>query len=122
MKALTRAEEQVMQVLWKLGSGFLKDILEESPEPKPHTNTTATILKILIEKGFVNYEVQGRNNLYKPLISKEDYGKKSINQLVKGYFEGSPARLVSQFVSDNKLTVEELEALLKQIKAKKNDK
>ena len=122
MKALTRAEEQVMQVLWKLERGFLKEILEEIPEPKPHANTIATILKILIEKGFVDYEVQGRNNLYKPLISKEEYGKKSINQLVKGYFEGSPARLVSQFVSDNKLTVEELEALLKQVKAKKNDK
>jgi BlaI family transcriptional regulator, penicillinase repressor len=122
MKALTRAEEQVMQVLWKLESGFLKDILEESPEPKPHANTIATILKILIEKGFVDYEVQGRNNLYKPLVTKEEYGKKSINQLVKGYFEGSAARLVSQFVSDNKLTVEELEALLKQVKAKKNDK
>src|SRR5687767_2568112 len=121
MKALTRAEEQVMQVLWKLGSGFLKEILEESPDPKPHANTIATILKILIEKGFVHYEVQGRNNLYKPLIPKEEYGKKSINKLVKGYFEGSPARLVSQFVSDNKLTVEELEALLKQVKAKKND-
>ena len=122
MKALTRAEEQVMQVLWKLESGFLKDILEESAEPKPHANTIATILKILIEKGFVDYEVQGRNNLYKPLVTKEEYGKKSINQLVKGYFEGSAARLVSQFVSDNKLTVEELEALLKQVKAKKNDK
>ncbi len=119
MKSLTKTEEQVMQVLWKLQQGFLKDILESSPEPKPHSNTIATILKILVEKGFVTYETQGRNNLYKPKISKGDYGKKSINQLVKGYFEGSPARLVSQFVNDNKLSQEELEALLQQIKSLK---
>ena len=117
MKSLTKTEEQVMQVLWKLEQGFLKDILENSPEPKPHSNTIATILKILVEKGFVNYETQGRNNLYKPAISKAEYGKKSVNQLVKGYFEGSPARLVSQFVNDNKLSMEELETLLQQIKS-----
>jgi BlaI family transcriptional regulator, penicillinase repressor len=119
MKSLTKTEEQVMQVLWKLEQGFLKDILENSPEPKPHSNTIATILKILIEKGFVDYETQGRNNLYKPKISKTEYGKKTVNQLVKGYFEGSPARLVSQFVTDNKLSLEELEALLQQIKSSK---
>ena len=119
MKTLTKAEEQVMQVLWKLQQGFLKDIVENSPEPKPHSNTIATILKILVEKGFVDYEIQGRNNLYKPLISKAEYGKKTINQVVKGYFEGSPARLVSQFLSDNKLSVDELEALMQQIKSLK---
>ncbi len=119
MKSLTKTEEQVMQVLWKLQQGFLKEILENSPDPKPHSNTIATILKILVEKGFVAYETQGRNNLYKPKISKSDYGKKTVNQLVKGYFEGSPARLVSQFVNDNKLSLEELEALLQQIKTYK---
>jgi len=119
MKTLTKTEEQVMQVLWKLQQGFLKDIVENSPEPKPHSNTIATILKILVEKGFVDYEIQGRNNLYKPLISKAEYGKKTINQVVKGYFEGSPARLVSQFLSDNKLSLDELEALMQQIKSLK---
>ena len=121
MKPLTKAEEQVMQVLWKQGQGFLKDILENCPDPKPHSNTVATILKILVEKGFVEYETQGRNNLYRAKVSKEDYGKKSINQLVKGYFEGSPAKLVSQFVSDNKISLEELEELLKQIRISKNN-
>ncbi len=121
MKTLTKAEEQIMQVLWNLEKGFLKDVLEAIPEPKPHSNTVATILKILVEKGFVEYVVQGRNNLYKPLISKEEYGKKTVQQLVKGYFEGSLTKLVSQFVNDNKLSVEELEALLQQIKdAQKN--
>ena len=63
MKSLTRAEEQVMQVLWSLKKSFLKEIVENSPEPRPHPNTIATILKILIEKGFVDFETQGRNNL-----------------------------------------------------------
>jgi BlaI family transcriptional regulator, penicillinase repressor len=121
VKQLTKAEEQVMQVLWKLGRGFLKDIIDSTPEPKPHSNTVATILKILVEKGFVDYEVQGRNNLYRSKVSKTDYGKKTINQVVKGYFEGSPAKLVSQFVSDNKLSLKELEELLQQIKSSKNE-
>jgi predicted transcriptional regulator len=120
MKSLTKAEEQVMQILWLLKQGFLKDIVDKMPEPKPHSNTVATILKILIEKGFVAFEVLGRNNLYKPAVSKTEYGKKSINQLVKGYFEGSPAKLLSHFVNENKLSQEDLEALLEQIKNAKN--
>ena len=119
-KPLTKAEEQVMLPLWKLGRGFLKDILDHTPDPKPHSNTIAALLKILVDKGYVEYEVQGRNNLYKPRISKTEYGKKSINQLVKGYFEGSPVKLVSQFVSDNKLSLKELEDLLQQIRVSKN--
>lgn len=119
-KPLTKAEEQVMLVLWKLGRGFLKDIIDLTPEPRPHPNTISTLLKILVEKGYVEYEVQGRNNLYRPRIGKTEYGKKSVHQLVKGYFEGSPAKLVSQFVSDNKLSLKELEDILQQIKSFKN--
>ncbi|MDR3713904.1 MAG: BlaI/MecI/CopY family transcriptional regulator [Puia sp.] len=121
-KQLTRAEEQIMQTLWKLEKGFLKDLLEATPEPRPHANTMATLLKILVEKGYVAFEVQGRNNLYKPLITKMEYGKKSMNQLVRGYFEGSAAKLLSQFVSDNKLTANELEELLEQIRSAKNNR
>ena len=121
-KTLTKAEEQVMQVLWKLGKGFLKEIIETTPEPRPHSNTIATILKILVEKGFVEYSVHGRNNLYEPLISQAEYGKKSVNQIIKGYFDGSPARLVSQFISDQKLSEAELEQLLQQIQSVKNKK
>ena len=121
-KTLTKAEEQVMQVLWKLGKGFLKEIIESTPEPRPHSNTIATILKILVDKGFVEYSVHGRNNLYKPLVSQAEYGKKSVNQLIKGYFDGSPARLVSQFISDHKLSEAELEQLLLQIQTAKNNR
>jgi predicted transcriptional regulator len=121
-KTLTKAEEQVMQVLWKLGKGFLKEIIDSTPDPKPHSNTIATILKILVEKGFVDYTIHGRNNQYEPLITQADYGKKSVNQLVKGYFDGSPARLVSQFISDQKLSEAELEQLMQQIQSLKNKK
>jgi len=86
-KPLTKAEEQVMLVLWKLGKGFLKDIIDQTPDPKPHSNTIATLLKILVEKGYVEYEVQGRNNCYQARVSKMEYGKKSAQQLVKGYGE-----------------------------------
>ena len=121
-KTLTKSEEQLMQVLWKLGKGFLKEIIDATPQPKPHSNTIATILKILVDKGFVEYSTHGRNNLYKPLISQAEYGKKSVNQLIKGYFEGSPARLVSQFISDQKLSDAELEQLLLQIQTAKNNR
>jgi predicted transcriptional regulator len=119
MKGLTKAEEEVMQALWSIGQGFLKDIMEATAEPRPHSNTIATILKILMEKGFVQANQQGRNNLYSPLVSKADYGKRSVQQLVKGYFEGSASNLVSQFVKDEKISIEELEALLKQIRSSK---
>ncbi|HEV2481974.1 MAG TPA: BlaI/MecI/CopY family transcriptional regulator [Puia sp.] len=115
-KPLTKAEEQVMMVLWKLGKGFLKDVLEHTAEPKPHPNTIATLLKILVDKGFVQVDVQGRNNCYKPRISKTEYGRKSANLLLKGYFEGSPTKLISQFVNDNKLNLKELEDLLQQVR------
>ncbi len=121
MKPLTKAEEQLMQVLWKTGEGFLKEIVEACEPPRPHSNTVATLLKILAEKGYVLVEPQGRNNLYKPKVSREDYGRKSVQQVVKGYFDGSPALLVSQFLSENKLSVEELENLLDRIKKERNN-
>src|ERR1700722_4175661 len=119
MKSLTKAEEQVMLVLWRLGKGFLKDVVDATSEPRPHPNTVATLLKILVEKGFVDFDVQGRNNCYRPLISKTVYGKTTANQLVKGYFEGSPAKLISQFVSDKTVSLQELEELLQQIRSAK---
>jgi predicted transcriptional regulator len=120
MKSLTKAEEQVMMVLWTLGKGFLKDLMDHMPEPKPHSNTVATVLKVLMEKEFVQTELHGRNNLYLPCISKEAYGKKTANQLVKGYFDDSPSQLLSHFINDQKISIDELEGLLQQIKSSKN--
>jgi BlaI family penicillinase repressor len=122
MKTLTKAEEQVMQVLWKLERAFLRDIVEGMPNPKPHQNTVATLLKILVEKEFVSITVLGRQHQYFPLISKEDYSKKTIKQMVKGYFEGSFSNVVSFMVKENNISVEELENLLQQIKKQQNPK
>ena len=120
MKALTRAEEQIMQVLWKLEQAFLREIVDEMPVPKPHQNTVATLLKILVEKEFVAVEVLGRQHRYSPLISKEEYSGKSIKQLAKNYFEGSFSNVVSYLVKENNISVDELEQLLKQIKKQQN--
>ena len=118
MKSLTKAEEQVMQVLWKIKKGFLKDIVEGMPNPKPHPNTVATLLKILVDKKFVETETYGRMHQYEPLISKEAYSKSTLNTMVKGYFGGSFTKAVSFLVEENKLSVEDLELLLQQLKKK----
>lgn len=122
MKQLTRAEEQVMQVLWRLENAFLRDIVEAMPNPRPHQNTIATLLKILVEKEFVRITVIGRQHQYAALISKEEYSKKTMKQIVKGYFEGSFSNVVSFMVKENNISVEELEALLTQIKKQQNPK
>lgn len=115
-RTLTKAEEQVMHCLWELDKAFLKDILELFPEPKPHTNTVSTILKILMEKEFVGYKVHGRQHEYFPLISKESYSGKSIKSLVTNYFEGSYKNAVSFLIEKNEMSVEDLELLLKELK------
>ena len=119
MKTLTKAEEQIMQAIWKLEKAFLREIIDELPNPKPHQNTVATILKILVEKEFVSVTVFGRMHQYYPLVSKDAYSKGSIKNLVKGYFEGSFSSAVSFMVKENNLSIEELELLLKQLKKNK---
>lgn len=118
MNKLTKAEEQVMQYLWQIEKGFLKDVLELFPEPKPHTNTISTILKILMEKGFVSHKTFGRQHEYFPLISKENYSGRSIKSLVKNYFEGSYTNAVSFLVEKNEISVKDLELLLDELKNK----
>jgi len=116
MKTLTRAEEQIMQTIWKLDKAFLREILDELPSPKPHNNTVATILKILVEKEFVGVTVFGRTHQYFPLVSKDAYSKTTMKTFVKGYFEGSFSNAVSFMVKENNLSIDDLEMLLKQLK------
>jgi len=116
MKTLTKAEEEVMQVLWKLNRSFLKDIVNEMPEPKPHQNTVATILKILVEKEFVGIKVIGRMHEYFPLVKKEEYSKGRVKSLVTKYYEGSFSNVISSMVKENNLSIEELEMLVKKLK------
>ena len=119
MKVLTRAEEQIMQCVWKLNTAVLKDIIDGLAEPKPHSNTVATVLKVLAEKGFIGIKQIGRINQYYPLISKEAYSTRSMRNLVEGYFEGSFSEAVSFMVSQKEISVKELELLLQQKKKNK---
>ena len=116
MKPLTKAEEQIMQSIWKLEEAFLKDIIEAQPEPRPHSNTIATIVKILVDKGFVGVTPIGRVHQYYTLVSKETYSSSTIRTLVEGYFEGSFSDAVSFMVKQKDISVKELELLLQQIK------
>lgn len=118
IQTLTKAEEQIMQYLWKLEKGFLKDMLDQFPEPKPHTNTVSTILKVLKDKGFVDYQVFGRQHQYFPLISQEQYSGKSMKSLVKNYFSGSYKEAVSFLVEKKEMSIEDLEMLLNELKDK----
>ncbi|QNA43226.1 BlaI/MecI/CopY family transcriptional regulator [Lacibacter sediminis] len=118
LKPLTKAEEQVMQIIWKLNKAFLREIVDAMPIPKPHQNTVATILKILIDKKYVKADVIGRMHQYYPAISKDIYSKASMKNLVKGYFEGSFSEAVSFMVKENNLSIEELELLLQTLKKK----
>lgn len=122
MKQLTKAEEQIMQILWTKGPLFLKEMVEAFPVPKPHQNTVATILKILVEKGFVTINVFSRLHQYAAAVSKETYTKKNMKQMVKGYFDNSFANAVSFMVKEKNLSIEELEALLEQIKNEQKQK
>ena len=116
MKTLTKAEEQVMKVVWKLNNGLLMEIVENMPAPQPHKNTVATILKTLVEKGFIGVENIGRIHRYHPMVSKEQYSKNTLTNVAKGYFEGSFSKVISFLVEEDKLSVEDLELLLKQLK------
>ena len=116
MNTLTKAEEQIMQVLWKIDEGFIRDIMDAVQSPKPHQNTVATILKILIDKGFVATKSFGRQYQYYPLVSKDVYSKASIKTLVKSYFGGSFSEAVSFMIKENNISIEDLETLLQQIK------
>jgi BlaI family penicillinase repressor len=119
LKELTKAEDQVMQILWKLQKGFVKDIIEEIPNPKPAYNTVSTIVRILETKGFVDHKAYGKTHEYFPLITKEKYTKFYLNNLIKGYFNGSFPNLVSFFAKENKMDIHDLEKLLEELKNQK---
>ena len=111
MKELTKAEEQVMQVLWEIKRGFVKDVIDKLPEPKPAYNTVSTIIRILEKKGFAGHEDFGKTYRYFPLVTKKDYSKQVMQGLVKNYFGNSYQTLFSFFAKNNKLSVSELEEM-----------
>jgi len=122
LKELTKAEDQIMQILWKLEKAFVKDIIEQMPAPKPAYNTVSTITRILEKKGFVGYTAYGKTHEYYPLISKDKYTKFYLNNLVSGYFNGSFQSLVSFFASENKMDTQDIDQLLKKLEELKQQK
>ncbi len=120
-KELTKAEEQIMQILWKAQKAFVKEIIEQMEEPKPAYNTVSTVVRILEKKGFVGFEAFGKSHRYYPLISKEDYSEQVMNQVVGNYFGGSLKRFVSFFVEKKNVELSELDEILKSIDSKSDN-
>ncbi|MGJ8665696.1 MAG: BlaI/MecI/CopY family transcriptional regulator [Patiriisocius sp.] len=118
-KQLTKAEEDIMQILWDLGEGNVAAIVAQFDEPKPATNTVSTIVRILESKEFVSYRKEGRGHIYFPIIKKEAYSNQSINKLVDGYFQGSFKSMVSFFMKKNDISVKEMEAIMNEINKEK---
>jgi BlaI family penicillinase repressor len=115
-RELTRAEEEVMQILWKLGKGFVKDLIERYKEPKPAYNTVSTLIRILEQKGFASHTAYGKTHEYYPLISKDEYRKQSLNTMLSNYFSGSFKQLVSFFAREENMDRKEMEDLLNAMK------
>lgn len=112
MEKLTNKEEEVMQILWTIGKGFVKDIMEQMPDPKPHYNTLSTIVRLLEEKGFVSYKSYGKSHQYFPIISLEDYRGVFVKDSIRKYFGNSVSNLVNYFVREEKLTENEIQELM----------
>jgi BlaI family transcriptional regulator, penicillinase repressor len=124
MKELTKAEEQIMLILWDMERGFVKDVLEQFPEPKPAYNTVSTICRILEKKGFLGHKAYGNSHQYYPLIARDHYTKEYLNNFVDSYFGNSIEHLVSFFSKQNKVDIREADRiieLMNNVKEKKKD-
>lgn len=115
IKELTKAEEQIMQVIWKIDKGFVKDVIEELPEPKPAYNTVSTIIRILETKGFLSHKSYGKTHEYYPIISEEAYKSFASEKLLSNYFNNSVESLFSFFVKKQKIDIKEADEILKLI-------
>lgn len=122
MKKLTRKEEELMKILWKVKEGFVKDFVEFYPNPKPHYNTVSSLVRLLEEKGFVGHKAYGNTHQYYPIISKQDYRKTFIKDVVKDYFDNSYKQTVSLFIEEQNLSKDDLDELINLIQSKKTDK
>ena len=119
MQKLGKREEQIMQVVWQHGKVFIKDIIDELPEPKPHYNTVATMVKILTEKGFLSAEKIGNMYRYSPLVPLAEYRKQDVASIKKKYFGNSFSRMITHFAKEENLSDDELDELINIIKSQK---
>ena len=112
MKELTKAEEQVMQQLWQLKEGFVKDIRDKLPEPKPAYNTVSTVVRVLEGKGFIDHKAYGNSHVYFPTVSEEEYKKFAFEKVIKNYFNNSYKSLVAYLIKEQKLNLMDLAELI----------
>ncbi len=122
MKELTKAEEQVMQILWEIEKGFVKDIIARMDEPRPAYNTVSTIVRILENKGFVGHKEYGKSHRYFPVIRKKDYSRERLNEMVKNYFGNSVSQVVSYFAKSRKLDLKETDEIIRMLQELKDKK
>jgi predicted transcriptional regulator len=122
IKELTKAEEQIMQILWQLNEAIVKDIIDKMPEPKPAYNTVSTVVRVLEGKGFIDHKAYGNSHVYFPAISEVEYKKFTFDKMMKNYFNDSYKSLVSFIADEKKLGVNELDELTKLIDNLKNKK
>jgi BlaI family transcriptional regulator, penicillinase repressor len=118
MRDLTKAEEEIMHILWDVQRAVVWDVIERLPEPYPAYNTVSTFIRILEQKGFVAHDVQGKTHTYFPIISKEEYRQHEANKLISNYFDNSLADLVSFFVKDKNVSLADAEEIMKLIQSK----
>lgn len=119
MQKLAKREEQIMQVLWDLEKAFVKEIVEALPEPKPHYNTVSTMVRILEDKGFIGHKAFGKTHQYFPLITREEYQKTAVGDVLHKYFDNSYSKMVAHFAEEDNISEKELEEILAMIKNKK---
>lgn len=122
MKKLTHKEEEILSYFWDKGPLFVRELLELQADPKPHYNTLSTIVRTLEEKGYIGFKAYGNTYQYYPLVTREAYRKKSLSTLVGKYFENSYTRVVSSLIEEEKLSVEDLQQLIEEIKRKNRSK
>jgi BlaI family transcriptional regulator, penicillinase repressor len=115
---LTKAEEQVMRYLWNLEKAYLKNIMDQFPDPKPATTTIATLMKRVIDKGFVGYNQHGSNREYFPIVKKTEYFSKQVNSMIKDYFNNSASQFASFFTNETNLNLTDLEEIKKLVEQK----
>ena len=113
MKRLTKAEEQVMQILWDLDRGLVRDVIEKLPAPKPAYNTVSTVIRVLERKGFVDHKAYGTTYEYFPIIKKEEYTRVHFSDLMKNYFNNSFPEMAAFFARENNLSLDELQDMIK---------
>ena len=119
MQKLAKREEQIMQAVWQLENAFIKEIIQEMPDPKPHYNTIATMVKILEEKGFLGHKIIGNIFRYYPVISKDAYQQHTMKDIVKDYFDNSYPSMLAFFAKEQKISEEELNEIVNLIKSQK---